>query len=118
MRRRGCSPLVHVSATDRPRLVHLASIDGVIDLGLAAYLQRVLDEAEETGAAAAIPEINALGGRVDATARIGDALLRAPVPTMAYGNKRAISAKALIGLAADKRCPAASGARRKPWWLR
>jgi len=103
------SPLAQVAPTDAPRFVYVVPIEGVIDLGLAPFLQRVLDEAEETGAAAVILEINTFGGRVDAAVQIRDALLRAPVPTIAYVNKRAISAGALISLAAGKLAMADGG---------
>ena len=96
------STVVPVSAADAPRIVYVAPIEGIIDLGLAPFVQRVLDEAAAVGAAAVILEINTFGGRVDAAVQIRDALLRARVPTVAFVNKRAISAGALIGLAAEK----------------
>lgn len=83
------------------RLVHVAPIEGIIDLGLAPYLQRVLAEAQRDGAAAVILDINTFGGRVDAAVIIRDALLASKVRTIAFVNKRAISAGALISLAAE-----------------
>jgi membrane-bound serine protease (ClpP class) len=64
-------------------------------------VQRVLDEAAAAGAAAVVLEINTFGGRVDAAVQIRDALLNAKLPTVAYVNRRAISAGALISLAAQ-----------------
>ncbi|HEX2225528.1 MAG TPA: hypothetical protein VHM64_00170, partial [Candidatus Binatia bacterium] len=55
-------------------LVYVAPIDGMIDLGLAPFVERVLREAGEAGAAAVILEINTFGGRVDAAVLIRDAL--------------------------------------------
>ncbi len=83
-------------------VVYVAPIEGIIDLGLAPYVQRVLSEATDAGAAAVILEINTFGGRVDAAVVIRDALLNARVRTVAFVNKRAISAGALISLAAEK----------------
>ena len=83
-------------------IVYLVPIDGVMDLGLAPLVARVLNEAANAGAAAVILDINTFGGRVDAAVLIRDALLNAKVPTVAFVNKRAISAGALIALAADK----------------
>jgi membrane-bound serine protease (ClpP class) len=83
-------------------VVYVAPIEGIIDLGLAPFVQRVLNEAAEEGAAAVILEINTFGGRVDAAVLIRDALLNARVRTVAFVNKRAISAGALISLAAEK----------------
>lgn len=89
---------------EKPRaapLVYVAPIEGIIDLGLAPFVQRVLDEAAGAGAAAVVLEVNTFGGRVDAAVQIRDALLGARVPTVAYVNRRAISAGALISLAAQ-----------------
>jgi len=86
----------------QPPVVYVAPIEGIIDLGLAPYVQRVLNEATDAGAAAVILEINTFGGRVDAAVLIRDALLNARVKTVAFVNKRAISAGALISLAAEK----------------
>jgi membrane-bound serine protease (ClpP class) len=82
-------------------LVHVAPIEGVIDLGLAPFVRRALDEAASAGAAALVLEVNTFGGRVDAAVQIRDALLDSRVKTIAYVNKRAISAGALISLAAE-----------------
>ncbi|HSE90728.1 MAG TPA: NfeD family protein [Candidatus Binatia bacterium] len=83
-------------------VVYVAPIEGMIDLGLAPFVDRVLREATDAGAAAVILEINTFGGRVDAAVIIRDALLNARVRTVAFVNKRAISAGALISLAAEK----------------
>jgi membrane-bound serine protease (ClpP class) len=83
-------------------IVYVAPIEGMIDLGLAPFVQRVLKEANEAHAQAVILNINTFGGRVDAAVLIRDALLEAKVPTIAFINKRAISAGALISLAAEK----------------
>ena len=88
--------------TAQPVVVYVAPIEGMIDLGLAPFVQRVLDEAVQERAAAVILEINTFGGRVDAAVLIRDALLNARVPTVAFINKRAISAGALISLATEK----------------
>jgi membrane-bound serine protease (ClpP class) len=85
-----------------PGVVYVAPIEGMIDLGLAPFVERVLAEATEAKADAVVLEINTFGGRVDAAVVIRDALLRARVPTVAFVNKRAISAGALISLAAEK----------------
>ena len=83
-------------------VVYVAPIHGIIDLGLAPFVERVLEDAAVAGAAAVILEINTFGGRVDAAVVIRDSLLRARVRTVAFVNKRAISAGALISLAAEK----------------
>src|SRR5688500_15642482 len=94
------TPAVLPAQTPAP-VVYVAPVEGIIDLGLAPFVRRVLDEAAEQRAAAVVLEINTFGGRVDAAVLIRDALLRARVRTVAFVNKRAISAGALIGLAAE-----------------
>ena len=84
------------------QVVYVVPINGVIDLGLAPFVERVLDEAVRTGAAAVVLQINTFGGRVDAAVVIRDALLRTRVRTVAFVDKRAISAGALISLAAER----------------
>ncbi|HUG76197.1 MAG TPA: NfeD family protein [Burkholderiales bacterium] len=82
-------------------IVYVAPVEGIIDLGLAPFIERVLDEAAAAAAAAVVLEVNTFGGRVDAAVQIRDALLGAKLPTVAYVNRRAISAGALISLAAE-----------------
>jgi len=96
-------------AQDNRKLVYLVPIEGVIDLGLAPLVARALDEATAAGAAAVIFDINTFGGRVDAAVLIRDAVLLARVPTVAFVNKRAISAGALIAIAAEKLAMAEGG---------
>jgi membrane-bound serine protease (ClpP class) len=93
----GAAPLAQ---TGRP-VVYVVPITGVIDLGLAPFVSRVLEEATSAEAAAVILDINTFGGRVDAAVLIRDTLLQARVRTVAFVNKRAISAGALISLAAE-----------------
>ncbi|HSN98668.1 MAG TPA: NfeD family protein [Candidatus Nanopelagicales bacterium] len=81
-------------------VVHVATIEGEIDRGLAPYVARVIQQAERAGAAAVALEIDTFGGRVDSAVAIRDALLGAQIPTVAYVNPRAISAGALIALSA------------------
>ena len=82
--------------------VYVAAIEGVIDPGLAPYVARVLETAEADGAAAVVLDINTFGGRVDAAVQIRDSLLQSRVRTIAFVNPRAISAGALISLAAQQ----------------
>lgn len=82
--------------------VYKADISKEIDLGLAPYVKRVIKEAEENKAKYIIFTINTFGGRVDAATQIKDAILDSKVKTVAFINKRAISAGALIALSCDK----------------
>jgi len=80
-------------------LVYRVAISGTIDLGLAPFVARVVNDAERDKADLIVFEINTLGGRLDAMIEIRDAIVGAKVPTAAYVNPRAISAGALIALA-------------------
>jgi len=82
-------------------LVYVVAIDGTIDLGLAPLLERAVREARDAGAAAVLLDIDTFGGRVDAAVAMRDALVNAPVRTIAFVNPRAISAGALIALATE-----------------
>ena len=77
-------------------------INGTIDLGLPPYIERSIKEAERNNAESIIFEVNTFGGRVDAATQIKDAILDSKVPTVAFINKRAISAGALISLSCEK----------------
>lgn len=103
------APFASTVAQEKRPVVYVAPIEGVIDLGLAPFVQRVIDEAQAAGAAAVILEINTFGGRVDAAVLIRDALLNARVRTIAFVNKRAISAGALISLSAENLVMAGGG---------
>ena len=83
------------------QLVHHIQIDGIIDGGLAAFVERTIDEADELGVDAIILELDTFGGRVDAADVIRQALLDAPMTTIAWINKNAASAGALISIACD-----------------
>ncbi len=74
-------------------------IQGIIELGLAPFVERSLREAASIGASAVILDIETPGGRVDAAERIVDAVSDSEVPVFAFVNRRAISAGAMISLA-------------------
>ncbi len=74
-------------------------VTGVVELGLAPFIERAIREAEAEGAEAIVLDIDTPGGRVDAAERIADAIADARVPVYAFVNRRAFSAGALIALA-------------------
>jgi membrane-bound serine protease (ClpP class) len=85
--------------TPRGAKVLRIPINGTIDLGQAAFIERALRE--HADAALVVLDINTLGGRVDAAIRIRDAMLGHKKRTAAFINPRAISAGALIALSCD-----------------
>ncbi len=79
----------------------MVQIEGSIDNPLAAYVEDALVRAEREGASGVVLWIDTPGGRVDAAMRISDAVLQAPLPTLAVV-KNAFSAGALIALSAEQ----------------
>jgi membrane-bound serine protease (ClpP class) len=90
-----------VLGQDSNQEVYVATVSGTIDLGMTPYIKRVIGKAEDVQAAAVILDINTPGGRLDAALAIKDALLDAEVPVIAYVNREAFSASALIAIAAN-----------------
>lgn len=82
--------------------VYVVRVSNEIDLGLAQYVARILHDANRDGASAVVLEINTSGGRLDAAMQIRQALLDSPVRTIAFVNRNALSAGALLAIAADE----------------
>lgn len=78
--------------------VYRIPVTGVVEMGLAPFIQRSLEEAAEAGARAAVLDIDTPGGRVDAAQQITDAISDAEIPVYAFVNRRALSAGAMIAL--------------------
>ncbi|NNF59266.1 MAG: nodulation protein NfeD [Rhodothermaceae bacterium] len=81
--------------------VYRVPIDGMIDNALARYVDRAVADAIEADAALILFEVDTFGGLVDAADAIRTAILDVPMPTIAFINKNAASAGALISYAAD-----------------
>ena len=94
--------LILTISTSYGDVVYRVPIEGTIDLGLPPFIQRMIDKAESENAIAIIFDINTFGGRVDAATQIKDAILGSEITTIAFINRRAISAGALISLSCEK----------------
>ncbi|HET9949885.1 MAG TPA: ATP-dependent Clp protease proteolytic subunit, partial [Longimicrobiales bacterium] len=81
--------------------VYRVPFTGVVEHGLAPFVERSLAEAAAEGAAAVILDMDTPGGRVDAAEQIADAIGDADVPVYTLVNRRAFSAGALIALSSD-----------------
>ena len=84
------------------QVVYKVPIHDTIDLGLPPFIERSIEMAELDSANAIIFDIDTFGGRLDAATQIKDAILSANIPTVAFINRRAISAGALISLSCEK----------------
>ncbi len=86
-------------ANTNGKKVYHALLKGTINKGLARDFEGVLEEAERAKAEALILEIDTFGGRLDSAVKIKDKLIDTKINTIAFINKKAISAGALISLA-------------------
>jgi membrane-bound serine protease (ClpP class) len=84
------------------RTVYRVPVTGIIELGLAPYIERSVADAIDAGASAIVLDIDTPGGRVDAAERIADALSDSEVPVYSLVNRRAFSAGALIALSTSR----------------
>ena len=82
-----------------PGTVYRVPVTGVVELGLAPYIERSVAEAAAAGMEFVVLDMDTPGGRVDAAERIADAISDSPVPVYTLVNRRAFSAGALIALA-------------------
>jgi membrane-bound ClpP family serine protease len=89
---------VHAASEDG-RKIYYTLLKGTINNTLADDFESVLKEAEKADARVLILEIDTFGGRLDAAVRIKDKLVDTKINTIAFVNKKAISAGALIALA-------------------
>ncbi|MBT8372643.1 MAG: hypothetical protein KJO34_16880 [Deltaproteobacteria bacterium] len=87
------------AANDDGRIIYYTLLKGTINNKLADDFDGVLKEAEKANAKVLILEIDTFGGRLDAAVRIKDKLIDTKLTTIAFVNKKAISAGALIALA-------------------
>lgn len=95
------TPFGSVSAQQTSGVVRIP-VEGVVELGMAPFIERSLAEAEASGARFVVLDMDTPGGRVDAAQRITDALRDADLPVYTLVNRRAFSAGALIALATDR----------------
>jgi len=82
--------------------VYLVPVDGMIDNSLARYIERASADAIGADAALIIYHVDTFGGLVDAADKIRKTILDVPIPTIAYIDKNAASAGALISYSADR----------------
>jgi len=81
--------------------VSVIPIQGTIEPGIGHFLSRSLDEAADDGVSLVVLDINTPGGRLDTVLQMRDAILGSPVRVVAFVNREAFSAGALITIASN-----------------
>jgi membrane-bound serine protease (ClpP class) len=89
-------------ADETKKNIYVVPIQDTIDLGIPAFVNRAISAAEKNGAELIIFDIDTFGGRVDAATQIKDAISATDITTIAFINRRAISAGSLISLSCDQ----------------
>lgn len=82
--------------------VYVIPVTGTVEPGMAAYVKRALEEIKDDSAAVVVFQLDTFGGRVDSALDIVDTISNIPKgKTIAFVEKRAISAGALIALSSN-----------------
>lgn len=94
-------PMLDAPGQDGTGALHIIRVDGEITPAMASFLEDKIKQAEEDRAAGVLIDISTLGGRVDSAIKMRDAIIEAGIPVAVYISNRAISAGALISIAAE-----------------
>ncbi|OGR58434.1 MAG: serine protease, partial [Desulfobacula sp. RIFOXYB2_FULL_45_6] len=89
-------------ASNEKQKVYVIPVEGMVEPGMAAYVKRSLEGLKEETDAVFVFKLDTFGGRVDSAFDIVDSISTLPKgKTIAFVEKRAISAGALIALSAN-----------------
>ena len=83
-------------------LVYVIDIRNEIGSGLGTYISDSIQEAENAGADAIVFDVDTPGGRVDSAINIIRSIQDTQIPTIAFVNRQAISAGAMISIACNQ----------------
>ena len=83
-------------------LVYVIDIRNEIGSGLGAYISDGIQSAETAGADAIVFDVDTPGGRVDSAVNIIRSIQETDIPTIAFVNRQAISAGAMISIACNQ----------------
>jgi membrane-bound serine protease (ClpP class) len=91
-----------VTASQKNQKVYIIPVTGTVEPGMAAYVKRALEEIKNETDAVVVFKMDTFGGRVDSALDIVDTISNIPKgKTIAFVEKRAISAGALIALSSN-----------------
>ena len=93
--------LVLAAAFNSTASVFVIPVETEIDLSAFHHFKKALGEAHENDSRLIIVKLNTFGGALDAADSIRTAIMREPLPTVAFVDVNAASAGALIALACD-----------------
>lgn len=94
--------LAGATPVQKAQKIYVIPVEGMVEPGMAAYIKRVLEEIQSDPLAVIVFKMDTFGGRVDSAFEIVDSISNIPKgKTIAYVEKKAISAGALIALAAN-----------------
>lgn len=96
------APFAGAQDADTGNAVVFVPIRGTIEPGIGQFLDRAITEAEDGGANTIVLDINTPGGRLDTVLEMRDRILDSEVPVVAWVNREAFSAGALITIASDQ----------------
>ena len=82
--------------------IWILTIDGKIGRGTVSYLRQGLSEAQEAGASTVVIVFSTPGGYLDSAVASRDAILDTKIPTIAYVDREAYSAGALLAIACEE----------------
>jgi membrane-bound serine protease (ClpP class) len=89
-------------AGEKKQKVYIIPVEGTVEPGMAAYVKRALEGIQADADAVIVFKMDTFGGRVDAALEIVDTISTIPRgKTIAFVEKRAISAGALIALSSS-----------------
>jgi len=93
---------VAAAAPSNIRKAIVIPVTGTVNPSMAAFVGRSVHEAAKQDNVLIVLDIDTYGGHVDAAFTIADSIAGARAPTVAFVRSKAISAGALIALAADQ----------------
>ena len=89
-------------AAQDPARVYVIDIRNEIGSGLGTYISDGIQTAEEADADAIVFDVDTPGGRVDSAINIIRSIQDTQIPTIAFVNRQAISAGAMISIACNQ----------------
>ncbi|MBU3950604.1 MAG: serine protease, partial [Proteobacteria bacterium] len=90
-------------AGQKPQTIYVIPVTGTVEPGMAAYIKRTLEEIKGEPDSLVVFKLDTFGGRVDSAFEIVETISGVPKErSIAFVEKKAISAGALIALAAGR----------------